>query len=241
MRPLSNPFRLFDISALLGIGTDKPFRLLYLPREIRDMIYHAALCDWGVQGPIRHGLTDDRKDIQLQVMTNKVETNILLTSKQVYEEAKQVFLKGNQFVQIRMRAKDPSLIAGAFVFTQIAIVALGRENVSRFKDLVVMKHTIDFPGEEATLQMSRPEFEVDIIIMKRDLWAFADRMALVDTYTRRSSGHSKHEITIFNPFMKTPSPKFLNVTNLVCEDTISLLFLTPIPRFLGLVWSSNQR
>lgn len=217
MRPLSNPFRLVDISALLGLGTDEAFRLLYLPRGIRDMIYHEILCDWGVQGPFRHELTDDQHETRLQVMTNKIETNILLVSKQVHEEAKQVFLKSNQFIHISMSARSPGLIAGAFLrSSKLAIVASGRENVARFKDLVVMKHEIGFPGDERQVR----QHEIDIIMLRRDLSTFVKGFAFVDINSRRHVGHSRHEINIFNPFVKTPSPKFLNVKNLVCDDAL---------------------
>ncbi|KAG8161160.1 hypothetical protein KVR01_009424 [Diaporthe batatas] len=227
MRPLSNPFQLFDIAALFGLSVegnmseDQPFRLLHLPREIRNMIYHAILCDWGVQGPFHHHLTDDSKEIRLQIMARKVELNILFANKQIYQEAKQVFLEGNQFIRIKISARNRSPLIYPFSrssrssrpsrssrSSQIAVIASGRESVYRFRNITVMEHIIEFPGDQSDFG----ESEIDAIILQRDLRIFATNFALLDTYSRRFVGQSKHQICIHNPFEETECPGFLKNT-----------------------------
>ncbi|POS71183.1 hypothetical protein DHEL01_v210421 [Diaporthe helianthi] len=110
-----------------------------------------------------------------------------------------------------MSTRDPGIVFGVFAYSQIAIVASVHDSVARFKDLLVMKHKVEFPGDES----HDGEFEIDVIIMKRDLLTIAKGIAIVDINSRHTVGPSRHEITIFNPFVKTPSPNFLlNVKNM---------------------------
>lgn len=196
--------------------TSQRFRLLDLPREVRDMIYHATLCNWSVHGPFHHRLAEnpDRK-IQLESMAHNIEPNILLANKMIYQEAKQVLLKGNLFIHINMVAKNLTLISGAFVRSQVPVVATGHDKVALFKDLVVMKHWINFPEDPS----SSTKVELDVILLHEDLPHFCVGLALADVHSRHFAGQSRHMITMLNPFTTTLSPEFLNIMNQVRAPT----------------------
>lgn len=190
----------------------EPFRLLDLPREVRDAIYYQILCDWPTQGPFRHSLTNTPdQDLQLEVMARKIEPNILRANRVIYHEAKQILLKGNKFVHIKMIAKNPILLSGAFLRSRVPVVAAGKDNAALFKDLVVMKHSINFPKDPS----SSPKVRVDAILLHQDLRSFCQGLALVDVHSRRFAGQSRHSISILNPFATTSIPYYLNPKNQV--------------------------
>lgn len=144
-------------------------------------------------------------------MARNIEPNILRANRTIYQEAKQVLLKGSLFVHINIVAKNPTLISGAFVRSQVPVVATGHDKVALFKDLVVMKHCINFPEDPS----SSTKAEIDVILLHEDLPRFCVGLALVDIHSRRFAGQSRHMITILNPFATTLSPNYLNIMNQV--------------------------
>lgn len=72
-----------------------PFRLLDLPREIRDDIYESSILDLSPPdmfiNPHRH-----RNSLRLR----KINTNVLLTNRQVYWEARDVIVRRAQLIMV---------------------------------------------------------------------------------------------------------------------------------------------
>lgn len=194
----------------IDMPVNEPFRLLDLPREVRDGIYYGMLCDWRQVDTRGQTLLDGR--VRFAPMHLRIETNILLANKQIYQEAKLVLLKGNQFVHIRMVVRDRYTIRELFFPSHIPLVAVGRDCGAVFKDLVVMKHFIEFAKDSASLLYHMCRF--DVIVLHRDLPQFCKAVTMLDMLGNYSV-QSKHQVTIHNPFVKTLSPDFLNSKNQV--------------------------
>lgn len=71
-----------------------PFRLLDLPREVRDDIYEAAIFD--LSPPDMFLRPRDPDSVRLR----KMNTNVLLTNRQVYWEARDVIVRRGQLMMI---------------------------------------------------------------------------------------------------------------------------------------------
>lgn len=67
-----------------------PFRLLYLPREVRDDIYEVAIFDLSPSDMFMK--FDDPDSIKLRNMN----TNVLLTNRKMYWEARDVIIRRGQ-------------------------------------------------------------------------------------------------------------------------------------------------
>ncbi|KAK7710695.1 hypothetical protein SLS64_005598 [Diaporthe eres] len=189
--------------------SEVPFRLMDLPREVRDGIYRGMLCDWQKGALLGHIVVDGK--VRFAPMRHRIEPNILLANKQIYQEARLVLLKGNQFILIRMVVRDRSIIPALFVPSQVPVVAAGRDCATVFKDHVVMTHFIDFFKDSTTHFSSRLD-RTDIVLLHRDLPQFCKAMSLlgmIGSYPVQS----KHQVTIHNPFAETLSPDFLNRKN----------------------------
>lgn len=77
-----------------------PFRLLDLPREVRDDIYEAAIFD--LSPPDMFWEEGDLK-------FRKMDTNVLLTSRQVYWEARDVTVHRAQLILVSVKHWDLEL------------------------------------------------------------------------------------------------------------------------------------
>ncbi|KAL1872694.1 hypothetical protein Daus18300_004240 [Diaporthe australafricana] len=188
------------------MATDAPFRLLDLPRELRDAIYKQVLCDWPEWGALRNENQRATIPKKFAVMDHTIQTAILLANRQVYQEAKRAMIVGNQFVHITMKVSDVTTINGIFVPLQVPVVATSPKRCDRFKEIAVMSHHIStFIGD--------PFQKYDAIILRRDLDHFCKALYLVDGVTPHLAAGSKHEITIHDPFAKTLIPDYLNRKN----------------------------
>lgn len=78
-----------------------PFRLLDLPREVRDDIYEAAIFD--LSPPDMFWGQGDR-DLR------KMDTNVLLTSRQVYWEARDVIVHRAQLILVSVKHWDVEIL-----------------------------------------------------------------------------------------------------------------------------------
>lgn len=195
-------------------AAQQPFRFLDLPIEVRNAIYHVILCD---PPPAKLRRVEQADLLWLPegmaTIAHPSEMQILQTSRQVHAEARDVMLRGNQF--IRMRAQGVGqVIKGFLLARQIPIVRTTALSRDRFKGYV-MTHSIelacdqpeDFPG---------PEYDtnVDIVILRRDLDLFCEALAVRGTLMVRGFGSlTKHTLTIHNPFDSTPSPGFMGEKN----------------------------
>lgn len=198
----------------INMSISEPFRLLDLPREVRDKIYHGMLCDWPERGVYQYTMLCGEDELEFASMRRRIVPNILLANKQVYQEAKQVLLKGNLFIHIRLVVRDGFDIPTIFDPADpdhVPVVAVGYDCVALFKDLVVMTHFVDCVKCLTGLQ----EFgnnQIDFIILHRDLEKFCKKLHLIDLHHYILPDHNA---TMHNPFSKTLSPEFLNRKNQV--------------------------
>lgn len=79
-----------------------PFRLLDLPREVRDDIYEAAILDLSPPDMFADPYPEDPDSLGLR----KMDTNILLTSRQVYWEARDVVVRRAQLIMVSIWCWD---------------------------------------------------------------------------------------------------------------------------------------
>ncbi|KUL88398.1 hypothetical protein ZTR_04914 [Talaromyces verruculosus] len=184
----------------------KPFRLLDLPTEIRDKIYHEILCTW----PAYKSTWDEAKQqavvpTEVAVMNRKIETAILRTNKQVYQEAKTVLLRGNQFIRVSIKGFRP--LQFLFIPSQVPVVTMNQDAITKYRGFV-MTHSIDITDDPAPL---KGQFEV--MILRRDLDRFAAALSKGDISSPNFTATSKHTVTLHNPFVGTFTPNFLDSKN----------------------------
>ncbi|KAK2603119.1 hypothetical protein N8I77_009599 [Diaporthe amygdali] len=185
----------------------KPFRFLDLPREVRDEIYDGILCNWP-QGTAKRAENQQNVCLprKILVMDHKIETAILLANKQIYQEARQILIKGNQFIHIKMRMSYIIVTKVIFEALQVPVVTIKNGCSTRFNDFLVMRHSIDMLDGAS-------EVEFDAILLRRDLGLFCKALDSARIAIPHFLAKSKHEITIHNPFTKTSSPDYLNRKN----------------------------
>ncbi|KKY30145.1 hypothetical protein UCDDA912_g09939 [Diaporthe ampelina] len=192
----------------------KPFRFLDLPIEVRNAIYHVILCD---PPPARLRRVEQADLLWLPegmaMITHPSEVQILQASRQVHAEARDVLLRGNQFIRIRARGVG-QVIKGFLLARQIPIVRTTALSRDRFKGYV-MTHSIeltcdrpeDFPGP-------KHDTDVDLVILRRDLDLFCEALAVRGTLMVKGFGNlTKHNLTIHDPFDSTLSPGFMGEKN----------------------------
>lgn len=86
---------------------ERQFPLLELPLEIREDVYKHVL--------FASAWTDNIQQRKENLKTGvQIHTNILLTSRQVFEEARNVII-GTQLVQVRVRGSIPSYLKCAAI------------------------------------------------------------------------------------------------------------------------------
>lgn len=216
-----------------NIPSSKSFKLLDLPREIRDLIYRAMLCDWK-KGAIGHIQVSG--DVRFDPLRDDIEPNILLANKQIYQEAKLVLLKDNQFVHISMDVSHRDVLSDIFVQYNVPVVSAKRACWRRaqgsvmpdlggytrgslkpgcadiFKNLVVMTYYVQFCKDPRARLKKWDRF--DFILLRRDLQHFCKAVAFLDILGPYST-YSKHLVIMRNPFAETLSPDFLNYKNQV--------------------------
>jgi hypothetical protein len=185
-----------------------------LPLEVRNAIYHALLCN----PPPAKLRRVEQADIlwsaeELSVITHPSETQILRVNSTIRDEAKDVMLRGNQFVRIQARGLGP-IIEGLLRGRQIPIVRTGTRLMSLFKGYV-MTHSIELASGrpprwlEVIAAHSDVGADLDVVILRRDLGAFCASLANEGFKVVSGFGTlAKHNITIHNPFQSTPSSGF---------------------------------
>ncbi|KAL1861526.1 hypothetical protein Daus18300_008789 [Diaporthe australafricana] len=192
----------------------KPFRFLDLPIEVRNAIYHVILCE---PPPAKLRRVEQADLLWLPegmaVIKHPSEMQILQTSRQVHAEARDVMLRGNQFIRVRARGVG-QVIKGFLIARQIPIIRTSALSRHRFKGYV-MTHTIElisdrlenFPGPAH-------ETDVDLVILYRDLDLFCEALATRGVLMVREFGNlTKHNLTIHNPFDSGLSPGFMGERN----------------------------
>lgn len=106
-----------------------PFRFLNLPREVRDDIYEAAIFDLSPPDMFM------RPRDPYSMRRRKMDTNVLLTSRQVFWESRDVIVRRAQLVMVSIELRDAAELEDLFTalsgFTEIDPM---------YYNLCVMKH-----------------------------------------------------------------------------------------------------
>lgn len=198
-----------------------PFRFLELPLEVRNAIYNVILCSppppklWPLEQQDVIGVP--YRDSHLCHLS---ETQILRVNHQVYSEAKDAMLRGNQFIRIRGRGMH-----GVAAFTQmvvrsrqIPILATTPGFRDSFKGFA-MTYLIDWGKDKIPPDAANPvgalqEDDMEFVILRRDLDIFCETLASLGLSTYENFDQdSLHIVEIHNPFHDTPSPDFMSETN----------------------------
>ncbi|KAG8167156.1 hypothetical protein KVR01_002845 [Diaporthe batatas] len=194
--------------------TDNPFRFLDLPFEVRNAIYHVILCD---PPPAKLRRVEQADLLWLPEgmakITHPREIQILHTNHQVHAEARDVMLRGNQFVRIRARGVG-QVIKGFFLARQIPIIRTTARSRETFKGFV-MTHSIELASDQpAEFPGSEHDADIDLVILQRDHGLFCEALATRGVLMVRGFGRlTRHRLTIHNPFESTLSPRFLGEKN----------------------------
>lgn len=106
-----------------------PFRFLNFPREVRDDIYEAAIFDLSPPDMFM------RPRDPYSRRRRKMDTNVLLTSRQVFWESRDVIVRRGQLVMVSIEFQDAADLEDLFTalsgFTEIDPM---------YYNLCVMKH-----------------------------------------------------------------------------------------------------
>lgn len=191
-----------------------PFRFLDLPIEVRNAIYHVLLCD-PLPAKLRRVEQADLLWLPdgMAMITHPSEMQILQTNRQVHAEARDVMLRGNQFIRIRARGVG-QVIKGFLLARQIPIVRTTTRSRDNFKGFV-MTHSINLASNQpAEFPGSEHDSDVDLVILQRDHGLFCEALATRGVLMVRGFGSlTRHSLTIHNPFESTLSPGFLSEKN----------------------------
>ncbi|EED12348.1 hypothetical protein TSTA_004000 [Talaromyces stipitatus ATCC 10500] len=142
-------------------------------------------------------------------MRGRPEFTTLRTNRQVYQEAKTVMLKGNQFIRVRMHGVFPLQLF--FVPHQIPAVTFKQEAISKCKHYV-MTHIINITFDPKIESLDNEEY-LETIILREDLDLFLKALADAEILCPDPSLKNKHRITLHNPFGGTLSPNFTDCKN----------------------------
>lgn len=103
-----------------------PFRLLDLPREVRDDIYEAAIFD--LRPPDMFWEEGDE--------LRKMDTNILLTSRQIYWEARDVTVHRAQLILVSVKQWDLETLGIGIWRTLSGVTGID----PMYRNLCIMSH-----------------------------------------------------------------------------------------------------
>ncbi|KAF2491219.1 hypothetical protein BU16DRAFT_145329 [Lophium mytilinum] len=152
--------------------TLNPFRLMKLPRELRDLIYAAILCPslprneaFGtfLRGSLRPPGSTCIIPLGHAAVSYKIETQILRVSKMVYKEAKDVMLGTNRFVRVTTRG----ILLFRIALERQLLIWTGRGNELPFNGYV-MHHVI----QDMSINVAPQLPAYDFILLACDLDIF---------------------------------------------------------------------
>lgn len=168
----------------------KNFPLLEIPRELRDSIYHEALCDWPAPQSTRGQLA-----IHLRPITrvyHKINTALLRVNRQVSVEALEVMIKSNLFIRVVTHGVDMNRILRLL---PVPILSMNTTFVKQFTGFI-MTHCIANPRED-----SYPSYH--LAILRRDLDMFCRVISMADIHIPRFGSRTIHSVVIHDLFKNT--------------------------------------
>lgn len=215
---------------------EQTFPFLRLPLEVRHAVYNILLCNPPPPSDRRADMDDiDTQRPETLQFLNHIKASILLVNHQIYSEAREAMLRGNQFVRIRSRGRVFELVEEVCRQNYIPVLKFsyifreqgtGRPNYDTF---CVMTHHIvwgnsivgesekwEYEDEESSSPLAavRTEKLANIIILRRDLAPFCEALATQGIIRRKGfDTRSRHTLKLHNPFRTTSSPNFMGDTN----------------------------
>ncbi|CAN8104282.1 unnamed protein product [Discula destructiva] len=184
----------------------KPFRFMEFPREIRNQVYEDLLCPHPDRETDLDGLDDRLPDT-----AHLFETAILCTNRQVYAEAREAMLRGNQFVRVFARG---AVVASALAETPVRAVVHSHHSkkdpvVRDFEGAVMSYYLRD--GKEIQHNGRAHSNTFDILLLGRDLDAFVRSVGNDFLCATVMAVSVKHHIDIHDPFKKGRDANYSNL------------------------------
>lgn len=196
------------------VHTAMTFRFLDLPFEVRNAIYNVILCS----PPPRKLRRMDQGDLLplprgLNYIIHPQETQILHLNRQIHAEARDVMLRGNQLIRIRVRGMGRAF-ENLMIESQIPVVRTSALSSSTSKDFV-LTHSIQSKGVVSqTPPQAAPPPWTDLVILRRDLDAFCAMFAFRGFLAFTDFGTQvEHGLEVHDPFDDTLSPGFMSEKN----------------------------
>lgn len=194
----------------------KPFRFLDLPVEIRNNIYNILLCTPPPSKARRIGQYDLLPEpTDMAYIRHPLATQILSTNRQIHTEGRDSMLRGNQFIRIKT-------LGGSYRIdllmqeAQLPVMRTCALPPAIAKGVVMThftgwnKHAKSYPTDTHATRQT----ETDLVILRHDLDAFCQALALRGSHNLREFGNRSHHILdIHNPFDDSLSPDFMGEEN----------------------------
>lgn len=185
----------------------EPFRFLNFPQELRNQVYENLLCPY----PDSPRDLDQDGEYQWSDIAPLYQTAILYTSRQIYTEALEAMLRGNQFVRVLLHG---IVITDVLAKVPVQVVAHNHPHEDPVvRDFVgaVMSYVLlnDWDVHE---HGATPRNTCDILILGRDLDAFVRGLGDLVIGGPMMAVRVKHHIIIHDPFRKGPrDPEYSNL------------------------------
>ncbi|KAH7074092.1 hypothetical protein FB567DRAFT_189732 [Paraphoma chrysanthemicola] len=120
----------------------QPFRLMHLPREIRNLIYQHMLCPSGydrheytLPSPLSQLLRQKpQSPDEINQISHSINNAILRASRTVYAEAYEIMVKTNRFIRIQSNSSGFSWF---LVTSQLPVLTLDRGKTAQFRGYVM--------------------------------------------------------------------------------------------------------
>ncbi|KAJ4378004.1 hypothetical protein N0V83_000834 [Neocucurbitaria cava] len=214
----------------------QPFRLLDLPGEIRNRIYHDVLCAFEqtstpVLTALARILRQEPEPNGINQVSHATETTILRTCRTVHREAYDIMVKSNKF--IRIRVTNPGL-SGHLVRTQMPVVTMDRAHVAQFSGYVMQldMHLDAHPDEPTTYPL------LDFMILGRDWETFCNYFTTLtkeETYSKirisfnpGATNLADYKAPLSSPFLEKAQISFLHTFRAHARDLRSVEITGPV-------------
>lgn len=177
----------------------QPFRFVDLPEKVRSSVYQLLLCSFEEPAVF----ADDAVGTVPVAFTrakHHVEIAILSANRQIHGEAREILLKGNQFVRVEVRLQVPNVhtvVNGTIVAKRVPIVTFNEDAISKFRGQV-MSYTI-------TEKPDSHNYSMCCMILHRDFDLLCHSLANVDVDMPGFWSQTEHTIVLHEPCQDFPS------------------------------------